>query len=378
MIVIPTDDKSLPAVPLSAQDIATTSDYVALRDAIVERAATARGRAARAVNTELVLLYWLIGRAILTEQERHSWGDDIVGLLAQDLRARSDLGRGFSRRNLFYMRKFAALWSDEEIVQTLSAQIGWSHHQVLLDAFGDASNLYAWYAARAIENRWTVRQLRGQIDLKLHLRAGAATANYAATLGDIDGRAVLAVTKDPYVLDFIDLAEDAKERQLENALVQDIPRFLRELGVGFAYYGRQQPLEIGGREFFLDLLFYHHRLRRFVVIDLKIGEFKAEFAGKMSLYLNAVDDQLRHADDAESIGLILCTSHNKTVAKFALHRSGAPIAVADWQTHPDVDIADEIPRDLAGELPGLPEVRDRLTSHVAETAERVVAANSLR
>ena len=378
MIVIPTDDKSLPAVPLSAQDIATTSDYVALRDAIVERAATARGRAARAVNTELVLLYWLIGRAILTEQERHSWGDDIVGLLAQDLRARSDLGRGFSRRNLFYMRKFAALWSDEEIVQTLSAQIGWSHHQVLLDAFGDASDLYAWYAARAIENRWTVRQLRGQIDLKLHLRAGAATANYAATLGDIDGRAVLAVTKDPYVLDFIDLAEDAKERQLENALVQDIPRFLRELGVGFAYYGRQQPLEIGGREFFLDLLFYHHRLRRFVVIDLKIGEFKAEFAGKMSLYLNAVDDQLRHADDAESIGLILCTSHNKTVAKFALHRSGAPIAVADWQTHPDVDIADEIPRDLAGELPGLPEVRDRLTSHVAETAERVVAANSLR
>jgi len=378
VIVIPTDDKSLPAVPLSAQDIATTSDYVALRDAIVERAATARGRAARAVNTELVLLYWLIGRAILTEQERHSWGDDIVGLLAQDLRARSDLGRGFSRRNLFYMRKFAALWSDEEIVQTLSAQIGWSHHQVLLDAFGDASDLYAWYAARAIENRWTVRQLRGQIDLKLHLRAGAATANYAATLGDIDGRAVLAVTKDPYVLDFIDLAEDAKERQLENALVQDIPRFLRELGVGFAYYGRQQPLEIGGREFFLDLLFYHHRLRRFVVIDLKIGEFKAEFAGKMSLYLNAVDDQLRHADDAESIGLILCTSHNKTVAKFALHRSGAPIAVADWQTHPDVDIADEIPRDLAGELPGLPEVRDRLTSHVAETAERVVAANSLR
>jgi predicted nuclease of restriction endonuclease-like (RecB) superfamily len=284
--VRPADDTGrLPAARPNSQEIAATADYAALRDAIVERAAAARERAARAVNTELVLLYWSIGRAILTEQERHAWGDDVVGLLAQDLRARGDLGRGFSRRNLFYMRKFAAIWPDEQIVQPLAAQIGWTHHQVLLDAFGEAPDLYAWYAASAIENRWSRRQLRGQIDLKLHLRAGAATANYAATLGDIDGRAALAVTKDPYVLDFIDLAEDAKERHLEDALVREIPRFLRELGVGFAYYGRQQPLEVGGQEFFLDLLFYHHRLRRFVVIDLKIGEFKAEFAGKMGLYL---------------------------------------------------------------------------------------------
>ncbi|MHB1773973.1 MAG: PDDEXK nuclease domain-containing protein [Acidimicrobiales bacterium] len=367
------DSDALPTVSSRARDIAATADYVAMRDAIVERATAARERAARAVNTELVLLYWSIGRVILTVQQRHSWGDDVVGLLAQDLRARDDLGRGFSRRNLFYMRRFAALWTDEQIVQPLAAQIGWTHHQVLLDAFGDVPDLYAWYAARAIENRWSRRQLRGQIDLKLHLRAGAATANYAATLGNIEGRAALAVTKDPYVLDFIDLAEDAEERQLEDALVREIPRFLRELGVGFAYYGRQQPLEVGGQEFFLDLLFYHHRLRRFVVIDLKIGEFKAEFAGKMSLYLNAVDAQLRHPDDAESIGLILCTSHNRTVAKFALHRSGAPIAVADWQTDPDVDITDELPRDLASELSGLPEARDRLASHVAETAGRVEA-----
>lgn len=284
------------------QDIASTADYAALRDAIVERASAARERASRAVNSELVLLYWSIGRTILAEQERHSWGDDVVGLLARDLRADGRLGRGFSRRNLFYMRRFAALWSEEPIVQTLSAQIGWSHHQVLLDAFGDEDALDAWYAAKAVEHRWSVRQLKGQIDLKLHLRYGAATANYEAALGDIEGRAALAVTKDPYVLDFIAVAEDVKERELEDALVAEIPRFLRELGVGFAYYGRQQPLEVGGQEFFLDLLFYHHRLRRFVVIDLKIGEFEPEFAGKMALYLNAVDDQLRHGDDAESIG----------------------------------------------------------------------------
>ena len=340
---------------------------------IVERAAAARQRAARAVNAELVLLYWSIGRMILTEQQRHAWGDDVVGLLARDLRARSDLGRGFSRRNLFYMRQFATMWPDREFVQTVSAQIGWSHHQVLLDAFGGMTDLYAWYAGKTIENLWSVRQLRGQIDLKLHLRYGAATANYAHALGEAKGREALAVTKDPYVLDFIDIAEDARERELEAALVKEVPRFLRELGVGFAYYGRQQPLEIGGQEFFIDLLFYHHQLRRFVVIELKIGEFKAEFAGKMALYLNAVDHQLRCGDDAESIGLILCTNHNETVAKFALHRSGAPIAVADWQVDPQVEIADELPTAVRDELPGLPEVRDQLTSHIADAAERVEA-----
>jgi len=271
------------------------------------------------------------------------------------------------------MRRFAALWPEQPIVQTLSAQIGWSHHQVLLDAFGDQNALHGRYVAKAVEHRWSVRELKGQIDLKLHLRYGAATANYQAALGDIEGHAALAVTKDPYILDFIDVAEDVKERELEDALVSEIPTFLRELGVGFAFYGRQQPLDVGGQEFFLDLLFYHHRLRRFVVIDLKIGEFEAQFAGKMALYLNAVDEQLRQGDDAQSIGLILCTNHNKTVAKFALHRSGAPIAVADWQTDPRVDIADDIPGALRAELAGLPEVRDRLTSHVKLTAERVEA-----
>lgn len=363
---------TLPARSQSSE-ISTSAEYRALVDDVVQKAGAARDRAVRGVNTELVLLYWDIGRTILAEQDRLNWGDDVVGLLARDLRSRSSLGRGFSRRNLFYMRRFAATWPSAEIVQTLSAQIGWSHHQVLLDALADTPDLYAWYVAKTVEAHWSVRELKGQIDLKLHLRVGAATTNFADTLGDLEGDTARAATKDPYVLDFIELEEDAKERHLEAALVRDIPRFLRELGVGFAYYGRQQPLTVGGQEFFLDLLFYHHGLRRFVVIDLKIGEFEAEFAGKMGLYLNAVDEQLRRGDDRESIGLILCTSHNATVAKFALHRSGAPIAVADWQTHPDIDISDELPGELEGQLPGLQEVRDRLTTHVAQTAEDVEA-----
>jgi len=193
-----TDDSAAdrPAVR-RGQEIASTADYAALRDGIVDRVSAARERASRAVNSELVLLYWSIGQTILAEQERHSWGDDVVGLLARDLRADGRLGRGFSRRNLFYMRHFAVLWPEERIVQPLAAQIGWTHQQVLLDAFGDERTLYAWYASKAVEHRWSRRQLKGQIDLKLHLRYGAATANYEAALGDIEGRAALAVTTTP-------------------------------------------------------------------------------------------------------------------------------------------------------------------------------------
>lgn len=318
-----------------------------------------------------MLLYWRIGTSILAEQERHNWGDDVVGSLAQDLKAHGGLDRGFSRRNLFYMRQFAALWRDEEKVQSAIAQIGWTHHIQLLNAFSEDPDVYAWYIVQTLEHRWSVRELKGRIDTKAHLRVGAATSNYAAALGPVDGASAIAATKDPYVLDFISLTDDAKERQLEDALVAEIPRFLRELGVGFAYYGRQHALIIDGREFFLDLLFYHHRLRRFVVIDLKIGEFEAEFAGKMGLYLNAVDDQMRLGDDKESIGLILCTSHSRTVAKFALHRSGAPIAVANWQAEGSVDVTDDLPADLSADLAGLPEARDELTEHVQRTAELV-------
>jgi predicted nuclease of restriction endonuclease-like (RecB) superfamily len=354
-------------------DITGSDDYRALRDAIIDAASQARERASRAVNSELVLLYWRIGTSILAEQQRHDWGDDVVGSLARDLKAHGGLGRGFSRRNLFYMRRFAALWRDEEKVQSVIAQIGWTHQIQLLDAFAEDADVYAWYIAQTLEHRWTVRELKGRIDTKAHLRVGAATSNYAAALGPVDGASALSVTKDPYVLDFISLTDDAKERQLEDALVAEIPKFLRELGVGFAYYGRQHPLIIDGREFFLDLVFYHHRLRRFVVIDLKIGEFEAEFAGKMGLYLNAVDAQMRVGDDKESIGIILCTSHNKTVAKFALHRSGAPIAVANWQTDPSLDVTDELPPDRSADLAGLPEARDGLTEHVQRTAEMVEA-----
>lgn len=176
-----------------------------------------------------------------------------------------------------------------------------------------------------------MRQLKGQIDLRLHERQGAALTNFPHALDPVDAGRTLEATKDPYIFDFLELSEHVRERHLEQALIDDIQKLLLELGTGFASYGRQKALLVGGREFFLDLLFYHHALRRFVIIDLKIGEFEPEFVAKMNLYLNAVDEQLRLGDDRESVGIILCTSRNETVAKLALHRVYAPIAVSTWR-----------------------------------------------
>lgn len=369
----------LPARGNSAE-IVKSADYKELLSSLKQLIRDAQFRAAQAVNSELVLLYWAIGRDILTRQEKANWGDKVIDYVAADLSTEfAEQKRGYSRRNLAYMRQFAGLWPDADFVQSVIAQIGWTHHIQLLNAFGESPDLYAWYASKAAEGLWPVRHLKGQIDLQLHRRQGAATTNFASTIAPGQSGQVLAAIKDPYVFDFLDLAEQVKERHLESALIADIQRFMLELGAGFAFYGRQQPLIVGGQEFFLDLLFYHHKLRRFVVIDLKIGPFEAEHVGKMNFYLNAVDEQLRHEDDHESVGIILCTTHNDTVTKVALHRVSAPIGVATWKAGeeplelPPVEIADEIPADMRDQLPGLTEVQERLTDHVAEITPRLQA-----
>jgi predicted nuclease of restriction endonuclease-like (RecB) superfamily len=235
--------------------VADTPTYRELIERLRHRIRESQTRAARRLNTELVMLYWSIGSDILAQQQAGGWGDDIVGRIAQDLTADTGSTRGFSRRNLFYMRRFAAAWPDPEKVQTLSAQIGWSHHQVLLDGFADQPVIYAWYATRAAEHRWSVRHLKGQIDLQLHQRQGAALTNFERVLEPAEADPALQATKDPYVFDFLELSDDVRERQLEQALIDDIQKLLLELGTGFAFYGRQKPVLVGGEEFFLDLLF---------------------------------------------------------------------------------------------------------------------------
>ncbi len=353
--------------------VVASATYRELIERLKQRIRESQARAARAVNTELVMLYWSIGREILDQQQAGGWGDDVVGRIAQDLAADTGSPRGFSRRNLFYMRRFAAMWPDPEKVQTLSAQIGWSHHQVLLDAFRENPDLYAWYTAKTVANRWPVRQLQAQIQLRLHERQGAVVSNFAEVVGPSDAQTLLEATKDPYVFDFLELAEDARERQLEQALIDDIQNFLIELGTGFAFYGRQRSLLVGDQEFFPDLIFFHHTLRRFVVIELKVGAFQPEHVSKMNFYLNAVDEQLRVGDDQESVGIILCTERNETVAKLALHRVYAPIAVSTWQSDPRAELppgetADEVPEDLHE----LDEVRARLLDRVARRRSEIV------
>lgn len=373
-------DLPVPRRGVDVETVASTSTYRELVDRLKQRIRESQARAARALNTELVMLYWSIGRDILAQQQAAGWGDDIVGRIAEDLRVETGSARGFSRRNLFYMRRFAAVWPEAEKVQTLSAQIGWSHHQVLLDAWADQPKLYLWYAAKAAENRWSVRQLQGQIALGLHERQGAAVTNFAVALEPADADQALQATKDPYVFDFLELGEDAQERDLEQALIADIQKFLLELGTGFAFYGRQRALLVGDQEFFLDLLFYHHALRRFVVIELKIGKFQPEFVSKMNFYLNAVDEQLRLGDDSESVGIILCADRDETVAKLALHRVYAPIAVSTWKAGtprpelPAVEITDEVPADL-GDLSELDTVRTRLIERVVRRTPEIAAGD---
>lgn len=294
----------------------------------------------------------------------------MVGRIAQDLAADTRAPRGFSRRNVFYMRRFAACWPEREKVPSPMAQIGWTANRILLDSFGEQPELCAWYAAMAAEGHWSVRHLQAQIDLRLHERRGAAVTNFGAALEPADAQQALAAVKDPYMFDFLGLGKDARERELEQALMDDIQRFLLELGSGFAFYGRQRPLLVGAQEFFPDLVFYHHALRRFVVIELKMGPFRVEYVSKVNFYLSAIDEQLRRGDDRESVGIILCTERDETVAKLALRRVYAPIAVSTWR-------AGASPRQAAPEdFSELDEVRTRLIERVARRAPEIAESRA--
>lgn len=220
--------------------VATTPGYRELIDRLRSRIRESQARAARSLNTELVMLYWSIGHDILVAQQSGGWGDDIVGRIADDLRTDTGSARGFSRRNLFYMRRFAAIWTDAEKVPSVMAQISWTAHRTLLDQFARDPELYVWYASKAAAGGWSVRHLQGQISLELHRRVGAAVTNFEAVLEPLDAERALQATKDPYIFDFLELAEEAGERELEQALIDDIQKFLIELGSGFAFYGRQR------------------------------------------------------------------------------------------------------------------------------------------
>jgi predicted nuclease of restriction endonuclease-like (RecB) superfamily len=326
-----------------------------------QRIRTAQVKAALAINQEMVMLYWSIGRDILQRQESEGWGTKVIDRLAQDLKAAFPDIRGFSPRNIRYMRTFALAYPDEQIVQRSAAQLPWRQTMVVLDKLKDQEQRL-WYTAQSLENGWSRDILAMQIDSDLYRRQGGAVTNFDRTLPSPQSDLAQQLLKDPYNFDFISLGKDAQERDLERALVAHIRDFLLELGVGFSFVGSQYPIEIDGRDFRLDLLFYHLKLRCFVVIDLKMGDFQAEFSGKMNFYVSAVDEVLRHPDDQPTIGLILCRSKSRTIAEFSLRGMSQPIGVA---THA---IGKELPDSLKDALPTVEQLEAELNT-AAEAIE---------
>jgi predicted nuclease of restriction endonuclease-like (RecB) superfamily len=323
-------------------------------DALVERVQAARVRALRSVNQELVLLYWDIGREILDRQEQEGWGAKVIDRLARDLRTLFP-DMGMSPRNLKYVRAFAAAWPDRTIVQDPLAQIPWSHQIALLEKL-TSSDERLWYARQSANIGCSHNVLALQIENHAHRRHAKAITNFKATLPPTDSDMAAQVFKDPYLFDFLGTADPRRER--EQALVDHIQRFLLELGSGFAFVGRQVHLEFANHDFYIDLLFYHLRLRCYVVIELKAVPFEPAFVGQTNLYLSAVDDLLRHPDDKPTIGLLLCRSKDKIVVEYALRDLKKPIGVAEWETK----LVERLPENLRGSLPTVEEIEAELGS----------------
>jgi predicted nuclease of restriction endonuclease-like (RecB) superfamily len=284
-------------------------------------------KAALAVNQELVTLYWQIGREILTKEQGQGWGAKVVERLAMDLKREFPEMKGFSSRNIRYMKSFAEAYLDEAILQRSVARLPWRHNIALLEKL-KLSEERMWYAQQAIENGWSRDVLVLQIENQLHRRLGGAVTNFEQVLPKPQSDLAQSLLKDPYHLDFLSLSKDVQERDLENALVTHIRDFLIELGVGFAFVGSQFPIEVDGREYRIDMLFYHLKIRCYVVVELKIGDFQPSFGSQVNFYISAIDDLIRHPDDQPTIGLILCTSKSKTVVEYALRNLNTPIGVA--------------------------------------------------
>lgn len=351
--------------------------YPALLDELKRRIRAVQLKAAVSVNRELIGLYWDIGRTIVERQRSEGWGKSVVDHLAGDLQREFPGVEGYSPSNIWRMRSFYLAWTEEVLAQPAResedrsklaqpvreldaqnlplpvAEIPWGHNVILVEKVKDPAPRL-WYARQTVEHGWSRAVLVHQIESGLFTRQGKAVTNFQATLPPPQSDLAQQVLKDPYNFDFLTLDADARERELEQGLLAHLRKFLLELGAGFAFVGEQHHLEVGGEDFYIDLLFYHLRLRCFVVIDLKMEPFKPEFAGKMNFYLSAVDDLLRHQDDQPSIGLILCKDKNRLVVEYALRDTHKPIGVSAYR------ITQRLPQRLKGRLPTVEQLEAEL------------------
>jgi predicted nuclease of restriction endonuclease-like (RecB) superfamily len=314
---------------------------------------TAQQRTALAVNRDLLSLYWHLGRDLLERQAAGSWGSSVIDQVSTDLRAAFPDMRGFSPSNLKYMRAFAEAWPDFPNRQQAVGDLPWGHNVVLLTKLKQDDQRLA-YAQAALSHGWSRNVLVHHIELRTVERQGKALTNFEQQLPKPQSDLARESLKDPYRFDFLGLTNEAQERALETALVQHVTQFLLELGAGFAFVGRQVLLNVGGDEFFIDLLFYHLKLRCYVVIEIKAGKFKPEHAGQLSFYLTAVDAQVKSAEDAPTIGLLLCKRKNRVVAEYALRDTNKPIGVAEYQ------LVESLPKELETILPSIEQIEREL------------------
>ena len=326
-----------------------TNEYARLLAEVKERVRAAQYAAFRAVNKELVVLYWDIGRMISRRQIARVHGDAVVDQLATDLRMEFPGVGGFSRRNVFYMREFYIAYRALPKVQPLVAQIGWTQNLIVLQRCRDPLER-EFYIRMTKKFGWTKNVLIHQIENQSYEKTLLGQTNFDKALTPkLRAQAKLAI-KDEYTFDFLELGEEHAERELERALVSRIEQFLRAMGGLFAFIGSQYRLEVDGREFFIDLLLFHRRLQCLVAIELKVGEFQAEFVGKMQFYLAALDRQVREKGENPSIGIILCKEKRRTIVEYALHDATKPIGVATYR------IVKRLPKELKGQLPGPEEI----------------------
>ncbi|GFR26428.1 putative nuclease YhcG [Trichonephila clavata] len=329
-------------------------EYTEFLEQLKEQIATSRYKAALVVNSKLIVLYHHIGTEILKRQKEHGWGAKIIDQLSKDLRSAFPEMKGFSPRNLKYMRKFAEEYSDIEFVQEPLAQLTWYHNVTLLEKI-ESRETRLFYIKEAIEHGWSRNIMVMQIELGLHKRQGKAITNFKEKLPSPQSDLAHYTLKDPYIFDFLSIGKDAHEREVEKGLVGHVEKFLLELGEGFAFVGRQFHLDVGNKDFYIDLLFYHLKLRCFIVIELKDKDFKPEYAGKMNFYLSAVDDLLKHSTDQPSIGLILCKSKDDVLAKYTLKDINKPIGLAEYQ------ITENLPEEVKTALPTIEELEAELS-----------------
>lgn len=353
--------------------------YLSFFESLKEKIRLAKQKAILAVNKELIQIYWEIGDTILKQQAEQGWGAKVIDKLSADLKNEFPDMKGFSVRNIKYMRAFAAAYplfmqqpaaqsqSTEIqsliIVQQLAAQLTWSHHQVLLDKLKTTGER-VFYIKKTIENGWSRNVLGVQIDSQLHLRQGNAITNFEHTLPKTHSDLAKESIKNPYLFDFLSIGENMQERELEAALIQHIKRFMLELGRGFSYVGNQYNLKVEEDDFYLDLLFFNYHLDCFVVFELKVGEFKPEYTGKLNFYINTIDEKIKETRHKPTIGVLLCKTPNETVVKYALRGIATPMGVAEYE------FTKALPKQLKGEMPTIEELEKEIEKETIEFKEQ--------